>query len=130
MLFRSNGNGRWDTTDLWAQLGDEGELPVTGDWDGDGKDDIGIFGPAWFGFDPVTQTEIVERLLDEEDAAALIAWLRQRTDIDAETAEKIAGARLPDGHSRLGRTALSRLVPELRRAVITYDKAVVAAELG
>ncbi len=23
------------------------DLPVTGDWDGDGKTDIGIFGPAW-----------------------------------------------------------------------------------
>jgi len=25
------------------------DLPVVGDWDGDGKDDIGIFGPEWRG---------------------------------------------------------------------------------
>lgn len=44
-----NGNGIWDRGDLWAKLGDKGDLPVIGDWDNDGKDDIGIFGPAWDG---------------------------------------------------------------------------------
>jgi serine-aspartate repeat-containing protein C/D/E len=43
----ANGNGRWDEGDLWAKLGTEADLPVTGDWDADGKDDIGIYGPAW-----------------------------------------------------------------------------------
>jgi protocatechuate 3,4-dioxygenase beta subunit len=42
-----NGNGRWDEGDLWAKLGTESDRPVTGDWDSDGKTDIGIFGPAW-----------------------------------------------------------------------------------
>lgn len=44
-----NGNGIWDSEDLWAQLGGYRDLPATGDWDGDGKDDIAIFGPAWPG---------------------------------------------------------------------------------
>ena len=39
----------WDEDDLWAKLGGEGDLPVVGDWDGDGKDDIGIFGHTWSG---------------------------------------------------------------------------------
>ena len=42
-----NGNGRWDEGDLWAKLGTRDDLPVTGDWDADGKTDIGIYGPAW-----------------------------------------------------------------------------------
>jgi len=42
-----NGNGRWDEGDLWAKLGTRDDLPVTGDWDADGKTDIAIFGPAW-----------------------------------------------------------------------------------
>jgi protocatechuate 3,4-dioxygenase beta subunit len=48
-LLDINGNGIWDRGDLWAKLGDKGDLPVVGDWDNDGKDDIGIFGPAWDG---------------------------------------------------------------------------------
>jgi hypothetical protein len=39
----------WDEGDLWAKLGYRGDKPVVGDWDGDGKDDIGIFGRAWAG---------------------------------------------------------------------------------
>src|SRR5207249_4851431 len=44
-----NGNGVWDEGDLWAKLGTDRDRPVVGDWDGDGKDDIGIFGPLWAG---------------------------------------------------------------------------------
>ncbi len=46
-----NGNGIWDDGDLWARLGTELDRPVVGDWDGDGKDDIGIFGRRWNGDD-------------------------------------------------------------------------------
>jgi len=46
-LLDINGNGVWDRGDLWAKLGEKGDLPVVGDWDNDGKDDIGIFGPEW-----------------------------------------------------------------------------------
>jgi protocatechuate 3,4-dioxygenase beta subunit len=42
-----NGNGHWDSEDLWIALGSRGDRPVVGDWDGDGKADIGIFGPEW-----------------------------------------------------------------------------------
>jgi serine-aspartate repeat-containing protein C/D/E len=44
-----NGNGIWDENDLWVKLGQNGDQPVAGDWDGDGKTDIGIFGPTWIG---------------------------------------------------------------------------------
>jgi 5-hydroxyisourate hydrolase-like protein (transthyretin family) len=42
-----NGDGRWDTGDLWAKMGTRDDQPVVGDWNGDGKDDIGIYGRAW-----------------------------------------------------------------------------------
>ncbi|HZN32732.1 MAG TPA: fibrinogen-binding protein, partial [Pirellulaceae bacterium] len=48
-LLDLNGNQRWDGDDLWAQLGSQSDRPVVGDWDGDGKDDIGIYGPEWPG---------------------------------------------------------------------------------
>jgi hypothetical protein len=44
-----NGDGLWDTDDLWIQLGRESDQPVAGDWDGDGKADIGVFGMIWSG---------------------------------------------------------------------------------
>ena|GEM_PF-1346797 len=40
-----NGNGRWDEEDLWVEMGSAADQPVAGDWDGDGKTDIGTFGP-------------------------------------------------------------------------------------
>ncbi len=48
-LIDTNGNGRWDRGDLWSRLGGKGDQPVVGDWDNDGKDDLGIFGPQWRG---------------------------------------------------------------------------------
>ena len=36
-----------DAEDLLARLGGEQDRPVVGDWDGDGKEDIGIYGPMW-----------------------------------------------------------------------------------
>ncbi|MBT4693994.1 MAG: hypothetical protein HOB73_11680 [Planctomycetaceae bacterium] len=44
-----NGNGRWDDDDLWAEMGSSEDMPVVGDWDGDGKDDIGVYGLQWPG---------------------------------------------------------------------------------
>jgi serine-aspartate repeat-containing protein C/D/E len=46
-LLDMNGNGEWDRGDMWIRLGDRNDLPVVGDWDGDGKDDIGIYGSEW-----------------------------------------------------------------------------------
>lgn len=56
-LLDINGNGVWDRGDLWAKLGEKGDLPVVGDWDNDGKDDIGIFGPEWDGDEQALSTE-------------------------------------------------------------------------
>ena len=48
-LVDLNGNGTWDDDDLWIKMGSENDQPVVGDWDGDGKTDIGVFGPEWPG---------------------------------------------------------------------------------
>ena len=41
-----NRNGRWDEEDLWAQLGSAHDLPVVGDWDGDGRTISGFLVPS------------------------------------------------------------------------------------
>lgn len=46
-----NANGRWDEADIWLKLGARGDQPVVGDWDNDGKDDVGVFGRKWAGDD-------------------------------------------------------------------------------
>jgi serine-aspartate repeat-containing protein C/D/E len=56
-LIDINGNGEWDPSDLWARLGTSEDEPVVGDWDGDGKDDIGIFGPEWEGDQQMIDSE-------------------------------------------------------------------------
>ncbi|MCX6719472.1 MAG: hypothetical protein NTZ38_03825, partial [Candidatus Taylorbacteria bacterium] len=38
----SSGNGVWDSSDLLSHFGISGDQPVAGDWNGDGKDKIGV----------------------------------------------------------------------------------------
>ncbi|BBB58649.1 hypothetical protein UNDKW_0376 [Undibacterium sp. KW1] len=86
------------------------------------------FGAAWHDFVPALQDDIVTQLLEEASEAKLVAWLQGHTGVDEEHAERIANASLPEGFGRLGKTALSRILPALMSDVITYDKAVVAAK--
>lgn len=70
-----------------------------------------LFGKAWRGFAPDRQIMIAERLLAESDESALKAWLLRECGLDEATADKVADARLPDGHCRLGLRALKKLIP-------------------
>ncbi len=90
-----------------------------------GKKDF--FGPIWFAFNPEQQDEIVMRLLTEESEAALVNWLQAAFGLDEAHAETIANASLPEGYGSLSAQALARIVPALKSAVITYDKAVQTA---
>ncbi|WP_366103915.1 type II CRISPR RNA-guided endonuclease Cas9 [Ottowia sp.] len=86
-----------------------------------------LFGAAWAGFDAELQDEIAQQLMTEESEQRLIEWLQTHTGVDEARAHAIANAGLPEGYGSLGRTALARIIPELQRAVVTYDKAVQAA---
>jgi CRISPR-associated endonuclease Csn1 len=85
------------------------------------------FGEAWMGFDEDKQDAIVLQLVKEENEAKLVAWLQLETGVDEKRAEAIANTGLPEGYGSLSAKALARILPELRRDVITYDKAVLAA---
>ena len=85
------------------------------------------FGSGWLSFDEATQDQIVQQLVSEENEAKLVAWLMEHTGIEEGRAEKIANTGLPEGYGSLCVKALARIIPELRRDVVTYDKAVLAA---
>ena len=85
------------------------------------------FGDHWHELPLATQNSIVEMLLAEESESAVVDWLQSEYGIHEAAALKIANTGLADGHSNLGRRALTRILPELERTVVTYDKAVVVA---
>jgi CRISPR-associated endonuclease Csn1 len=85
------------------------------------------FGENWFSFSEAMQDEIVWQLVKEENEAKLVRWLQHRTGVDEARAEAIANTGLPEGYGSLSMQALTRILPELRRNVVTYDKAAIAA---
>ncbi|MGB4582912.1 MAG: type II CRISPR RNA-guided endonuclease Cas9 [Rhodoferax sp.] len=86
-----------------------------------------LFGKTWLAFDEAKQDAIVLQLVKEENEAKLVRWLQEETGVDEAHAEAIANVGLPDGYGSLCSKALTLILPELRRDVVTYDKAVLAA---
>ncbi len=86
-----------------------------------------LFGTAWYQFSEAMQDEIVLQLLNQEDQHYLVNWLQQHTGVNEAQAEAIADKTLPEGYGSLSKKALDKILPELRRQVISYDKAVNAA---
>lgn len=84
-------------------------------------------GDAWYSYSETKQDAIVMQLLKEENEAKLIQWLQDETGINESNAETIANAVLAEGYGSLCEKALVKILPELRRDLITYDKAVIAA---
>ncbi len=85
------------------------------------------WGTAWRDLPFEDQEAIVEKLLEEENETNLIDWLGAKYGLSVDTAKAIANAPLPSGHGRLGRSAGRRVLDELEKDVVTYDKAVLAA---
>lgn len=86
-----------------------------------------VFGPQWAGFDAALQDEIVQQLMTNESEEQLVAWLQSTAGVDEECAMAAANVGLPEGYGGLSLKALAKIIPELERDVVTYDKAVAAA---
>ncbi|MDK9720216.1 MAG: type II CRISPR RNA-guided endonuclease Cas9 [Rhodospirillales bacterium] len=85
------------------------------------------FGPAWWTFSLERQNEIVEFLLDEASEEKVIERAVKEWDLSEEAAANVADASLPDGYGRLGRKALSKIVPIMETGVIKYHEAAALA---
>jgi CRISPR-associated endonuclease Csn1 len=86
-----------------------------------------LFGDAWHDYTLAEQDAIVWELLNEESESALIDWLQLNAGLNAERAERVANAGLPEGFGSLSREALSRVLPALAEAVVTYAEAAKRA---
>ncbi len=86
-----------------------------------------MFGSQWAGLSEAQQDEIVMQLLTEQNETRLLTWLQHNTGVDESTAERIANAPMPEGYGSLSVKALQKILPELRRDVLSFDKAVQAA---
>ena len=51
LYFDANGDGYWSAGDTMGWFGATGDLPVAGDWDGDGTDEIAVFRNGGLYFD-------------------------------------------------------------------------------
>jgi CRISPR-associated endonuclease Csn1 len=76
---------------------------------------------------------VIEHLTNEAETADLIAWLTSEIGATADEAIAAAGFRPPEGHIRLGLTAATGVVDELKRGhpetgeVIRYHEALARA---
>ena len=71
------------------------------------------------------EAEILRGIFDGAERDAIVVALRSLpVSLTAEQARCIAAFNLPDDYGNLSLKALSRIVPELERAVVNYDDAV------
>ena len=82
-----------------------------------------LFGKAWRALSLDRQIEIVTRLEAEPDPTTLIGWLVTHAGLDGETADRVASAFLPDGHSRLGLRAIRKILPYMEGGMNYADAA-------
>lgn len=91
------------------------------------------FGKKWREFSFEEQSKIVSCLLygmDSEkdkskiDDDTVRNWLMAEYELDEDNAESILMAPLPSGYASLSICAMEKLLPELKREVITYNQAV------
>ena len=93
------------------------------------KDGETIPFPEWRSLLSDRQAAIVERLLDDPDEAALVAWLRTeqgRSEDQARAAARRANG-LPSGHGHLGPTALAEIVSVMEAQGLVFADAAKEA---
>lgn len=82
------------------------------------------FSNAWPNFSLDRQWEIIETLIEEENPDRLHDFLTTECGLDKDAAILTARTALPEGYGRLGSTATTGILAELRKDVVTYDVAV------
>jgi CRISPR-associated endonuclease Csn1 len=84
------------------------------------------FGKSWRSLPLDRQIEIVSKLEDEPNEKTLTDWLVANTELDEQTADRVASAFLPDSHCRLGLRAIRKILPFMEDGMIYPDAAKAA----
>ncbi len=116
-------------------LESEKRKALTGNIVADRLSNLKAMGAQWKSMSVDSQDELAQLLIDEEDENTLAQTIREKYDVSGEAAQFIATkVTLPDGHLRLGATAVGKVLRQFmeswdteRDAPLTYDKAVRAA---
>lgn len=74
------------------------------------------YGPRWTTLSVDEQWAVIEKLMHEEDALKLRAWLEKEHDLAPDQAQTVSSLSLPVGYGRLGPTALAALLDDLIHA--------------
>lgn len=92
------------------------------------------FGDQWHALLLEEQDRIVEELLDIENEHVLIDRLIKEFDLTEVQAQYVSDLPLPNGHLRIGRVAIGKILPALidgwddgSNHALSYDQAVLAA---
>lgn len=82
------------------------------------------FGPRWLALPLDVRDAIVEHLIEEDDEEKVVAWLEANQGLDDTAARRIARWSPREGVARLGKTANSAVLTELKTDIIQYNEAV------
>ncbi len=83
-----------------------------------------FFGGDWGKISTEQQREIIDQLENEENPDKLEEWLKNKfPKLSDEQRAEIINANLPDGYGRLGITATSRILEQLKKDVIIEAEA-------
>lgn len=84
------------------------------------------WGHGWFDLSLETQDEIVDHILNEEKDEALITYFKTNHNLEDAQACRVADCPLPDGHGRLSKEALDKIIPHLETGLL-YSEAATEA---
>lgn len=79
------------------------------------------FGQAWPAMPLAERWAVVEMLLETEDPLEARLWLEERYGFAPERIDAILNANLPAGYGRLGETALSEMLDELKHGTVLEE---------
>lgn len=93
-----------------------------------GKERQELFGERWFAISLAERDEIVKRLIETDEEAVVVDWLKTKYELSDQQSRAIAAWTPRDGYARIGPTANAKILAELRAADLpTYAEAVARA---